>query len=91
MDRSDTLFLTLDLLRRILSMLVRCLTQADQAHPKVIIFFFYPKLFTASQRPTVSINTISSLTVCIPGSSDPLKKKYLIYLHQKMRFTPFLN
>ena len=29
-------------------------------------------------------------TVC-PGSSDPPEKKYLIYLHQKMRFTPFIN
>ena len=28
-------------------------------------------------------------TVC-PGSSDPPKKN-LIYLHQKMRFTPFIN
>ena len=28
-------------------------------------------------------------TVC-PGSSDPAEK-YLIYLHQKMRFTPFIN
>ena len=28
-------------------------------------------------------------TVC-PGSSDP-PEKYLIYLHQKMRFTPFTN
>ena len=28
-------------------------------------------------------------TVC-PGSSDP-QKKYLIYLHQKMKFTPFFN
>ena len=27
------------------------------------------------------------------GSSDPpeKKKKHLIYLHQKMRFTPFFN
>ena len=29
-------------------------------------------------------------TVC-PGSSDPLQKKYLIYLHQKIRLTPFIN
>ena len=28
--------------------------------------------------------------VC-PGSSDPPEKKYLIYLHQKMRLTPFIN
>ena len=29
-------------------------------------------------------------TVC-PGSSDPPEKKLLIYLHQKIRFTPFIN
>ena len=29
-------------------------------------------------------------TVC-PGSSDPAEKKYLIYLHQKLRFMPFFN
>ena len=28
-------------------------------------------------------------TVC-PGSSD-IQKKYLMHLHQKMRFTPFVN
>ena len=28
-------------------------------------------------------------TVC-PGSSDPPEKKHLMYLHQKMGFTPFI-
>ena len=33
----------------------------------------------------------NAATVCL-GSSDPQeKKKYPIYLHQKMKFTPFIN
>ena len=35
------------------------------------------------------VNTYPNITVC-PGSSDP-PEKYLIYLHQKMRFRPFIN
>ena len=34
------------------------------------------------------VNTLSANTVC-PGSSDP-PEKYLLYLHQKMRVTPFI-
>ena len=30
------------------------------------------------------------ITVC-PGSSDPPEKNILIYLHQKIRLTPFFN
>ena len=29
-------------------------------------------------------------TVC-PGTSDPPEKKYLIWLHKKTRFTPFIS
>ena len=32
---------------------------------------------------------VTKINVC-PGSSDP-PEKYLIYLHHKMRFTPFIN
>ena len=31
-----------------------------------------------------------SVTTVCPGSSDPSEKK-IIYFHQKMRFTPFIN
>ena len=40
---------------------------------------------------TVGYSLASTVSTVCPGSSDPSEKKHLIYLHQKMRFTPFIN
>ena len=42
------------------------------------------------QREHFIPNSVLDIDTVYPGSSDP-PEKYLTYLHQKMRFTPFIN
>ena len=45
---------------------------------------------TKEKRNGLFIVAVSLLYTVCPGSSDPPEKN-LIYVHQKMKFTPFIN